>query len=270
MPNKLPMWGKLLLECGRQDSNLHGLPGSRSRVPGSSSSGSQGRRVCQFHHARIERGMCQSAATWRGMWEPAEGLDTHPQHPFLTTARAVLYLNWYFSPYRFHSFIKFLSGFPEPPPPGSRITIDGPRVVPEVNQEFVDRRSTPTYASQVGSVQNLSDVFGVRPFSSGIPDRSQERMRYFGLLDALLIGRRTHIYGRCRTAMPRLQFTGQRCRLSGRGHREFDSVVNNLNAHADACYQFFRRTQPSSHVGAGGWNNRSHNRCHVWSVSDGN
>src|SRR6266545_2465101 len=77
-------------ECGRQDSNLHGLPGFPSRVPGSSSSGSQGRRVCQFHHARVERGMRETAITWRGVWEPAGGLDTRPHPPFPTTAATVL------------------------------------------------------------------------------------------------------------------------------------------------------------------------------------
>ena len=43
-----------MMECGRQDSNLHGLFGApRLRnVPRSSSTGSQSQRVCQFRHAR--------------------------------------------------------------------------------------------------------------------------------------------------------------------------------------------------------------------------
>lgn len=40
------------MECGRQDSNLHGLPRSPSRARGSSSTGFQSQRVCQFRHAR--------------------------------------------------------------------------------------------------------------------------------------------------------------------------------------------------------------------------
>jgi hypothetical protein len=45
-------------ECGRQDSNLHGLPGSPRRAPGSTATGFQVRRVCRFHHARVVRGLC--------------------------------------------------------------------------------------------------------------------------------------------------------------------------------------------------------------------
>jgi hypothetical protein len=40
------------MECGRQDSNLHGLPRSPSRARGSWSTGFQSQRVCQFRHAR--------------------------------------------------------------------------------------------------------------------------------------------------------------------------------------------------------------------------
>lgn len=40
------------MECGRQDSNLHRLAGSPLRALGSSSTGFQSQRVCQFRHAR--------------------------------------------------------------------------------------------------------------------------------------------------------------------------------------------------------------------------
>lgn len=48
-------------ECGRQDSNLYGLPGSPSRASGSVSTGFQSQRVCRFRHARVERSLCTVA-----------------------------------------------------------------------------------------------------------------------------------------------------------------------------------------------------------------
>jgi hypothetical protein len=51
-------------ECGRQDSNLYGLSRNPLSSRGSSSTGFQGPRVCQFRHARIVRGFsCLGAVT---------------------------------------------------------------------------------------------------------------------------------------------------------------------------------------------------------------
>src|SRR5207244_12718536 len=86
-------WGKLLSECGRQDSNLHGLSRYPLSARGSLSSGSQGRRVCQFHHARIVRGTCLGFCNVVGSVGASRAASTRPHHPFPTTAATVLLLH---------------------------------------------------------------------------------------------------------------------------------------------------------------------------------
>lgn len=59
--SKPDMAGYLLQsEYGRQDSNLHRLAGSPQRALGSTSSGFQNHRVCQFRHARVKRDTSQN------------------------------------------------------------------------------------------------------------------------------------------------------------------------------------------------------------------
>ncbi len=134
-------------ECGRQDSNLHGLPGSWSRVPGSSSSGSQGRRVCQFHHARVKRGFYDVAG--------GVGLDqrVHTTPPF-PTYYVVLLVHQF--PDRLVSIRITGSGLPKTSLTGN--------FRPDVDSPFFETKCLQQLSNRLQTVPN---TFGCGPQNPG-------------------------------------------------------------------------------------------------------
>ena len=81
MPNN---WGKLLSECGRQDSNLHELPGFPVKSPwGYCSAVSKTAAYAVFRHARVEvSGSCadQSLDTLHELFIGCAALQTLFKH----------------------------------------------------------------------------------------------------------------------------------------------------------------------------------------------
>ena len=68
--------------CGRQDSNPYGLSRYPLSARGSLSSGSQSRRVCRFHHARVVRGfLIRRCSVVGGVGLPDKARPTPPLPP---------------------------------------------------------------------------------------------------------------------------------------------------------------------------------------------